>query len=252
MTILKGKALRRAVKTADAHRITENIPLIHDKTELITPEIAEKMLRNNKSNRPINWNKVEEYRKAMEEGTWKFHAQGIILDDKGNILTGQKRLWAIIYSGAPQYMRVSRGSPPETANLIDRGTAQSSRDLASRQTERKHSPVEVSIVRAALALQGITKPSTDIIGDRLVKNEAVLKTIMEKTKGIKKTKDLLMVLGVVLHQSRTDMLEELEPLGKSLVEAMKPTSVAACWNRGAAFSLAMEKAQSVVESKRNR
>ena len=91
--MIKGKALRKALETKEAYRLTEDIPLIIDTTEWITPETAQEMLKRNKHNRPVNWNKVEEYADIMAGGQWQLHAQGIILDCDGNILTGQKRLW---------------------------------------------------------------------------------------------------------------------------------------------------------------
>lgn len=242
----KGKAFKRAIETKDIYRLTDPVPLIQDSTELITPEIAQKILEKNKNNRPVNWNKVEEYRKAMEGGEWKFHAQGIILDSSGNVLTGQKRLLAIMYSGIPQYMRISRGSSPDTVNLIDRGTPQSSRDLASRATERKHSPIEGSIVRAICAMTGNTKPSADDLSHKIVVHNEKLQKIMIGTRGIPKTKDRLMVLAVICVENRLDMVGEIEGLGAKLIAALSPTLVESCWGRSAAFTLAMEKAKAVV------
>ena len=163
---LKGKALRKAVKSKDQYRL-EGVPLIQDETVLITPKKAEEILEKNPTNRPVNWNKVRQFEKEMKLGKWKFHAQGIIIDSNGNLLTGQKRLWAVIRCGIPQYFRISKGSPPETAPYIDRGAPQSSRDLASRETERKHSPTEASIVRAILALDGNARPTPDQIAEKL-------------------------------------------------------------------------------------
>ena len=75
-----NKALRRALETSDALRVNANVPLIVDRTELITPEIAREMLKKNQRNRPINWTKVDEYAAIMKAGKWELHAQGIILD----------------------------------------------------------------------------------------------------------------------------------------------------------------------------
>ena len=136
--MIKGKALRRALESKDAMRINGEIPLIVDTTELITPAIAQEMLKHNKTNRPINWRKVEEYADLMAHDQWKLHSQGIIFDPDGNILTGQKRLWAVVYSGKDVLMRVSRGCPADTVRILDRGTPQTARDMASRETKRKH------------------------------------------------------------------------------------------------------------------
>ena len=41
-----NKAMRRAAMTKDAIRISGDVPLITDTTELITPELAQEMLSN--------------------------------------------------------------------------------------------------------------------------------------------------------------------------------------------------------------
>lgn len=256
--MLKGKSLKRASKTKDAMRIyNDDISLIVDTTELITPQIAEKILRNNKNNRPINWNKVEEYESLMKKGEWKFHAQGIILDKNDNVLTGQKRLWAIVLSGISQHMRISRGSLPDTAQFIDRGTAQSSRDLAARKTERKHSPTEGSIARALLALEGNIKPSVDTIAEVMVNKSNIFLILIKETKGIKKTKSILMILGAICfladnYEKWKGSLGYIEELAGELDQSLFPMESKKCWNRGAAFNLAMEKAKAICEDNLNK
>ena len=240
-TNLKGRALKRALKTNSHHRLYD-VPLITDSTEYITPDIAEKMLGKNKNNRPINWNKVEEYRRLMEEGKWKLHSQGIILDEKGNILTGQKRLWAVIYSGTGQYFRVSKGCPADTASLIDRGTPQSNRDLASRQTERKHSPTEASIVRALLAIKGKIKPTPDEMAEMMVRYSDSLLQVIEKTKGVRKTKTRVVMIAALIHKDKLEKIGELQMLAEKLDAQLSPYGIKKYWNRGGAFELLMNKA----------
>ena len=243
----KGNWKTRALATKDADRIYNDIPLITDETELITPDIAKGMLVKNKKNRPINWNKVEEFTKSMEAGEWKLHSQGIILDEKGNILTGQKRLWAVIYSNTSQYMRISRGCPSDAVNFIDRGSPQTPRDLASRRTERKHAPTEVSMARAILAINGIIRPSYDKLSDIIIEYSDIFSEAIRNTKGLKKTKTTLMILAAICYRYKQKGLSELkfgttEFLSKRLEKELLPMDVDRCWNKGAAFTLAMEKA----------
>lgn len=250
--MIKGKALRRALQTEDAIRLDGKIPLIVDKTELITPEIAQEMLHKNNNNRPINWKKVEEYADLMRKGEWKFHSQGIILDSYGNILTGQKRLWAIIYSGVTIPMRISRGCPSDIVRTIDRGTPQSSKDLAARETKRKHSTTEASLARAMLILSG-TKPNTDLIADMLIKKERHLALLMKETKGTKKTRAILMILAVLCFLIENDfklksLSKNIEGWAKILDEKLFPSNANKCWGRGVAFILALEQAKKIVES----
>jgi len=245
--VTKSKGLKKASESKDSYRL-HGIPLIQDRTELITPELAEKMLQKNKKNRPINWNKVEEYRKLMDEEKWEFHAQGIILDNNDNIITGQKRLWAIIYSSKPQYMRISKGSPTATAHLIDRGTPQSSRDLASRSTDRKHSPTEASIIRAMFAIHGKTKPSKDEISEGLVVHNKILDIVMKQTRGLKKTKERLMIIGAICELQNLELLGRIEILEESLKKELLPLDIKSYWNKGAAFMLSMKKALKICKS----
>jgi hypothetical protein len=254
----KVKGLQRARESKDAYRLYHNdIPLITDRTEEITPEIAQKMLQKNKNNRPVNWRKVGEYRKIMERGEWKLHGQGIILDDKENIITGQKRLHAIILAGIPVYMRVSRGTPADRATLIDRGTPQSSRDLASRGTDRKHSPTEAAIVRAIFAFEGILRPSVDAMADKIIEYTDILENAMLLTKGTKKTKSVKMIMACICHLVKLNYSDKdkiymmnvclgtIKPLAKKFEKELEPVTVDECWNKGAAFKLAMQKAMTV-------
>jgi hypothetical protein len=251
---MKGKALRRALET-DAIRVGADLPMIQDSTELITPESAKEFLKRNQYNRPINWRAVEEYAGAMKRGGWKLHAQGVVLDTEGNILTGQKRLWAVIYANTNVYMRVSRGNPVDTARLLDRGTPQSSRDLAARETNRRHSPIEASIARCVCVLNGTLKPSVDQLALAIADCDATSTMVLSETKGTKKTRAILMILGAIVEVSCSTedakrLAKQAEWFASRLDTALKPATAEQCWNRGAAFGLALESARRIVEEAR--
>ena len=244
------KSIKRASLTSQAFRLDGNVPLIQDTTELVTPESAKKILANNRKNRPINWRKVEEYKKIMLEGKWKLHAQGIIIDKNGNLLTGQKRLHAILLCGQPQYMRISRGSPPETANLIDRGTPQSGRDLASRGTDRKHSVLEAGLVRAIFALNKTLRPSADKIADGLIKYNDILKIAISQTKGYKKNKAMQMIIaaGCTFSRIKAELVfSKTAQLSQELSNELGEELVEEYWGKGSAFTLCMEHAKRICQ-----
>jgi hypothetical protein len=248
---MKGKALRRALASTDALRINAEtaVPLIVTTTELLTPDSAKAMLQRNTKNRPINWKKVEEYAETMRAGRWRLHDQGVMLDTDNNILTGQKRLWAVIKAGVNIYMRISRGNPAETASLIDRGVPQSARDLAARETGRMHSPTEASLGRAMLVLHGNLKPSVDELAAILHEHEAPLRTVMAMSRGSRKSRELLMVIAALMVHQRDDLAERMPRvpiLIDQLRTALLPRTATECWGRGAAFSLAMEQARRLV------
>ena len=137
---MKGnKAMKRAMETKDAIRLSGKIPLIVDSTEEISPEIAQEILKKNKANRPINWHKVEEYADLMARGQWKLHSQGIIIDDKGNLLTGQKRLWAIVYSGVTIPMR-SAEDVRQTRRILSIGEIRRPRGIWRPEKPKRNIP----------------------------------------------------------------------------------------------------------------
>lgn len=245
---MKGRALRRALATGDAQRVYHDLPAIRDTTEMIDPETAYVLLQKNQNNRPINWKKVQEYAEVMKAGKWELHAQGIILDVNENILTGQKRLWAVIYANVTVPFRVSRGNPTASGKLIDRHVPQSARDLASRDTGVKHGPTEASLARAVLALEGKVHPTSDEIADALEQNWKVFQLLIDKTKGTKKTKAVLVVLAA-LAKGRADCQDavlEIDNLVRHLEADLRPQTVEQCWGRGAAFAMVMKLADRIV------
>lgn len=248
-----NRAMRRALATSQAIRINSGVPAITDTTELISPADAKEMLTKNHHNRPVNWNKVEEFAETMRRGEWKLHPQGIILDPEGNILTGQTRLWAIIYADVTLYMRVSRGSPSDTATVIDRGRPQSARDLSTRSTERKHSPTEASVARCVCILRGSVKPSTDDIAAVIVEKDEILRQLLRKCSGTKKSKSLLMVLGAIAEVAMTAERASLlagrsQEMSDELERKLLPYLVQSCWGRGVSFGMAMRKAFEIVSA----
>ena len=246
--MIKGKALRRAVATSQAERIFENIPLLIDKTEFVSPEIAHEYLKKNKYNRPTNWNRVEQYCDEITAGKWKLTPQGIVFDTEGNLINGQNRLWAIVYSGIGIHIRVSRGSPPEVATLLDRGAPQSARDLATRKTLKRHSPIEASVARAVIAANGKLRPSTDELAERIAVNSDKVKQLLEKTKGTKKSKPVLMILGAICALDKINAAKHIESLSRDLENELKPLTPTQCWGKGAVFLFAMEKAKQIVDA----
>jgi hypothetical protein len=129
--------------------------------ENITPERAAWLLSRRSSltfggglettgNRNLNFTRVEQYVREMrggEEGTyWRTTHQGIALDESGNLIDGQHRLWAIILSGLPQVMLVADGVPAATFYLLDQGLARS----ASAFVRGAHSGARTTLARTLM------------------------------------------------------------------------------------------------------
>lgn len=84
------------------------------KVESITPEYAMEVLEHhNPRNRSIAENTVNSYALDMKNGRWTLNHQGIAFDENGDLIDGQHRLWAVVFSGKTIEMLVTRGIPVE-------------------------------------------------------------------------------------------------------------------------------------------
>lgn len=259
MTKKKERATTRASKTADAYRLISDVPLLVDTTELVTPEIAKEWLKkHNPSNTvhgpdgAMNWRAVNAIKALMVDGKWKFHGQGIIFDSDGNILTGQKRLWAVVLSGIHQYFRISRGSPPDTADVIDRGHSQTSRDLASRITRRKHTLVEERMAKDIFVLSRQDKPSADDLASIMRSYADEFEIAIISTRGIKKTRGVIMIMAAVCYLNEKDQIDceqfILIPERATLLEnKCAPLSLKSCWHRPAEHTAIMKQALEICK-----
>jgi hypothetical protein len=104
---------------------------ITSKIETITPEIASHYLKNNKENRPLSTVTIENYADAMIRGEWMFNGDAIRIDEDGNLLDGQHRLYAIISSGINIESLVIKGLPREVFSTIDIGRGRRKADFIS-------------------------------------------------------------------------------------------------------------------------
>lgn len=85
----------------------------------VTPEIATKLLQRNLNNRNLSDRLVTKYEQDMRNGNWTVTHQGIAFYEDGTLADGQHRLAAIIRSGVPITMYVTRGLKREQAINID-------------------------------------------------------------------------------------------------------------------------------------
>lgn len=100
------------------------------KTELITPEKAEKYLNMNKGNRSLRVGVVEKYAYDMKTGNWTECVVPITFYEDGDIADGQHRLYAIVESGVAVKFLVLRGFPRTAGLNIDTGVARNLVDNA--------------------------------------------------------------------------------------------------------------------------
>lgn len=102
----------------------------------VTPEIAERWLKNNGKNRKLSIVHAKKLAAVMAAGKWSLNGQTISFDDQGRLLDGQHRLTAIVLSGVPVDMAVAtevvdeRAFQTYDAIQLKRGASQIARMMA--------------------------------------------------------------------------------------------------------------------------
>jgi hypothetical protein len=100
------------------------------KKELITPEIAKKLLEKNDHNRRLKMPVVFRYSNDMKEGRWKDNTAELIkVSVNGKLLDGQHRLKAIVISNTSQFFWVAYNLQEEIFDVLDTGSPRSTADV---------------------------------------------------------------------------------------------------------------------------
>lgn len=104
-------------------------------TMLITPQMAEEMLKGNVHNRPMSETHVRELMREMESGRWKLNGDTICFNGKC-LLDGQHRLEACRRSGVPFTSLVVEGLPDDVFDTKDCGKRRSASDTLALRGEQ--------------------------------------------------------------------------------------------------------------------
>lgn len=106
----------------------------------ITPESAQRLLRENSHNRPLNTKRVRRLATIIKEGRWRLNGDTVKVDKKSRLLDGQHRLHAVIQSDRPIQTLLVTGLDP---SVFD--TSEIQRDLKSRDLFMQMDVVKVRI-----------------------------------------------------------------------------------------------------------
>jgi hypothetical protein len=119
--------------------------------ELITPDVAEELLKLNDNNRNPRPDRINKYARAIDLGDWGLTGQPIIIDWNGKLMDGQHRLMAVVQTGTSVSILVVRGVDPKLMPLIDKGAARTAGD-AFTWAGIQHGNVVAAAMRQLLAL----------------------------------------------------------------------------------------------------
>lgn len=103
--------------------------------EVITPEIAQKILTSNTHNRNLRPRLVTGYAADMAAGTWVENGETMKIADDGTVIDGQHRLHAIVESSTTQRMLVVRGLPIDAQDTVDNNARRTFADVLKLRSE---------------------------------------------------------------------------------------------------------------------
>lgn len=127
------------------------------KAELIeiTPSMATEMLESSDINyRRLSDARVEQFAQDIKSNKWELNGETIKVNDKGSVIDGQHRLWAIIVANKSIKTWVIRGvdNYETILSTIDTGRARTFADVLRRKGV-KNAAVAASTVRNAMLLE---------------------------------------------------------------------------------------------------
>lgn len=102
---------------------------------LMTPEVADSLLRGNRYNRAIRKAWVSFLANEIRNGRWKLTSSAIAIAPDGRVLNGQHRLMAIVEAGIPAMVMLALNMPEDGFVAEDRGIGRTVADVTSLEPE---------------------------------------------------------------------------------------------------------------------
>jgi len=158
-----------------------------------TPTMAQKWLsESNPHNRKIYKNTVEAYARDMKRGMWSLNNQGIGFDEDGELIDGQHRLTAIVWSGMTVPMLVVKGLPKnyvdghKTQETVDRNKPRSIGDILTLSHGIENATLKSAVINvvAYLCTRKATKATPSIILEIMNIYGGELDAVMNKRKAV--------------------------------------------------------------------
>lgn len=156
----------------------------------ITPIDAERMLRLNTGNRPVNQSHVAMLAREMERGQWKVNGDTICLNGS-RLIDGQHRLLAVVKSGQEIQTLVVEGVDSNVFDTKDVGRRRSAADTLAVRGEK-----ETKKLAAALVVidKYVTSRMTQCVRYTNTEVEELLQKYPEVRESIGKTRETKKLL----------------------------------------------------------
>lgn len=153
--------------------------LVTSSIEIITPNIANSLLSNNKTNRHITKSLVAYYANQIKDGNWTLNGEPIIISGDGSLLNGQHRCHAIIKANESIQTMVVRGVDQSTFDTIDTGRNRTASDvLGIAGFSQNDSRILATTARLILQFDEDTG-KINMAGSQKPSNHLVLETVRE-------------------------------------------------------------------------
>ena len=154
----------------------ENQLFVKSQLVLITPEMAQDLLKKNTHNRRPRDSHVEKIAAAIMRGEWVVNGDAIRISKSGVLLDGQHRLLGIVKSGVAVFSMITTGLDDDVFHSIDRGAGRTISDALHLKGEVNCS----KIASAAKLLYVWEKRGNPYIGTLDVPSAAQVIGILEQ------------------------------------------------------------------------
>ena len=181
----------------------------------ITPLIAEQLLLESGTKRPVSPPLVSRYANDMMSGYWRTSHQGIAFDCEGGLHDGQHRLSAVVKSNEPIRFMVCQYLIPVPSEVIDRGRVRSISDVLQISglaitRDAVHVITTMVVFHARRGVQGI-KPSAAQVREYYEKHrdavDFALSCLKAHEAGIRIAVVQAAIAKASLHEDRSLLLE---------------------------------------------
>ena len=123
----------------------------------MTPDMARKLLSNNKLNRQVSQPNVNYLKSQIIKKQWILSPDAIVVDTNGDLANGQHRLMAILETNKTVPVFLMTGADPKSKWIMDTGKIRTAGDVLSFDKGRKYPSHKASTIKRIILL-GILTP----------------------------------------------------------------------------------------------